>query len=286
MNMDWFSVLGADRLIDSIESFLRTNALIPSSLGSLTVLCVAIAVFSLGLGFMFRLFFGNHCAANRVVSGFIGILFVYAATVAVFRFEPWGLDQYLSPLPFAIFRSDILIITSSICPTLSLLSSQLLSLIILAFIIQFLNFVLRSGHSFFLWLLLKLVAVAAAIFLHLAANWALNTFLPGVIAAYAPIVLLGVLIVALVVSLFNPLLCILFTVANPIVGVLYTFFFSNVVGKHLTRAVFSAALTCGLFYVMEYFGFSVIDITAPALLTYCPFAIILMGIWYVFDSKL
>lgn len=286
MNMDWFSVLGADRLIDSIESFLRTNALIPSSLGSLTVLCVAIAIFSLGIGFLFRLIFGNHCAANRVVSGFIGILFVYATTVAVFRFEPWGLEQYLSPLPFTIFRRDILIISVSMCPTLSELSSHLLSLIILAFIIQFLNFILPDGRSLFIWLLLKVLSVAAAIFLHLAANWALNTFLPGVIAAYAPIVLLAVLIVTLAISLFNPLLCVLFTVVNPVVGVLYTFFFSNVVGKHLTRAVFSAALICGLFRAMEYFDFGVIDITGPALLTYCPFAIFFMGLWYIFDSKL
>ncbi|MGM9603616.1 MAG: hypothetical protein ACI3XG_00955 [Faecousia sp.] len=287
MSHDWFSVLGADRLIDSVESFLNsTSNLIPTTLEDMILVFLAVSVFVLGLGFVFRLFFGAHCLVNRSISGFLGVLFVYAVTVTVYTLRPWNLTQYLSPLPFAIFRKDILIITSSACSTISLLCSQLLSLIILCFIIHLLNFLLPNGRSFIGWLFFRLIAVALAIFLNLAANWALNTFLPDVIANSAPVALMAVLAVALLVSLFNPLLCILFTVANPVIGLLYTFFFSNTIGKNLTRAVLSAALTCGLFYLMEYVGFSVIDITHNALLTYAPFAAALLGIWFVFDYKL
>lgn len=287
VSTDWFSVLGADRLIDSIQSALdSTGSLIPTTMEALILLFLGLIVFSLGLGMVFRLFFGPHCTVNRSISGFLGILFVYAITVTVYTLKPWNLNQYLSPLPFAIFRSDILILSYSACSTISLLSAQLLSLIILSFIIHLLNFLLPNGHSFLGWLFFRIMAVALAIFLNLAANWALNAFLPGVFANSAPVVLLGVLIAALLVSLFNPLLCVLFTVANPLIGLLYTFFFSNTIGKNLTRAVLSSALTCGLFYLMEYAGFSVIDITHKALLIYAPFAAVLLGIWYVFDSKL
>lgn len=287
MNNDWFSSLGADRLIDSIQSALHgTSSLNPTTTGALILLFAGVIVCCLGLGLLFRLFFGKNCTVNRSISGFLGILFVYAVTVTVYTLKPWNLNQYLSPLPFAIFRRDILIVSSSACSNLSLLSQQLLSLIVLSFIIQLLHSLMPKGGSFFSWLLCRLIAVALTIFLHLAANWALNTFLPGVIANSAPVVLVGVLVVALVVSLFNPLLCILFTVANPIIGLLYTFFFSSTVGKNLTRAVLSAALVCGLFYLMEYTGFSVIDITNKSLLFYAPFAAALLGVWYVFDKKL
>ena len=94
------------------------------------------------------------------------------------------------------------------------------------------------------------------------------------------------LAVALAVSLFNPLLCVLATVANPVIGLLYTFFFSNTIGKNLTRAVLSAALLCILFYGMDYYGFSVISIQTDALLKYSPFALALLGVWYVYDSAL
>ena len=98
--------------------------------------------------------------------------------------------------------------------------------------------------------------------------------------------LITVLAVTLLVSLFNPLLCILFTAANPIVGLLYTFFFSNTIGKNLTRAVLSAGMVFALFYGMDYFECIVIDITPGALLRYSPFALALLGVWYVFDYKL
>lgn len=285
MSQDWFSVLGADRLLDSIESFLDSS-LIPTTLEDMIVVFLVVTVFALGLGVVFRLFFGTRCMVNRAISGFLGVLFVYAVTVTLYTLKPWNLNQYLSPLPFAFFRRDILILTTSAYSSVSLLCSQLLSLILLCFIIHLLNFLLPGGNSFFLWLLLRLVSVALAIFLNLAANWALNTFLPGFLANSAPIVLVAVLAAALVVSLFNPLLCILFTVANPVVGLLYTFFFSNTIGKNLTRAVLSAALICVLFYLMEYAGFGVIDITHKALLSYAPFAAVLLGVWFVFDYKL
>lgn len=284
---DWFSVLGADRLIGSLSSLLDSaNALIPTTQEELIFLFFGLVVFALGLGFVFRIFFGPRCTINRSISGFLGGLFVYAVTVVIYTLKPWNLTQYLSPLPFAIFRSDILIVTSAAGCELSILSSQLLCLIILCFIIHLLNFLLPKGRSFLGWLFFRLLAVGLALFLNLAANWALNTFLPDVIANSAPTVLLGVLIVALLVSLFNPLLCILFTVANPVIGLLYTFFFSNTIGKNLTRAVLSAALICGLFYLMEYTGVSVINITRSALLTYLPFGAVLLGVWFLFDSKL
>lgn len=287
MSLDWFSVLGADRLIDSVSSFLdSTNNLIPTTIEDMILVFLIVSVFALGLGFVFRLFFGTHCLVNRSISGFLNVLFVYAVTVAVYTLRPWNLTQYLSPLPFAIFREDILIVTSSACSTLSLLCSQLISLIILCFIIHLINFVLPNGRSFIGWLFFRLIAVALAIVLNLAANWALNTFLPDMIATSAPVILMAVLAVAILVSLFNPLLCILFTVANPVIGLLYTFFFSNTIGKNLTRAVLSAALTCALFYLMQYAGFGVIDITHRALLIYSPFAAALLGVWFVFDYKL
>ena len=287
MNTDWFSVLGADRLIESIQSVLdRSASAIPTSLEELLLLFLVVIVFSLGFGMIFRLFFGARCTVNRSISGFLGVLFIYAVTVTIYTLKPWNFNQYLSPLPFAIFRNDILILSFSACSTFSLLAAQLLSLIVLCFIIHLLNFALPAGRSFLGWLFFRIIAVVLGIFLNLAANWALNTFLPGVIADSAPMVLLGVLIAALLISLFNPLLCIFFTIANPIVGLLYTFFFSNTVGKNLTRAVLSAALTCALFYLMEYAGFGVINITGRALLTYAPFAAVLLGIWFVFDSKL
>lgn len=287
MQLDWFSALWGDELAQSIESFLQSaNSLIPASLQNTIILFAVLSVFLLGAGLVLRIFFGEKCTVNRSISGFMAILFIYALTALIYSLQLQNVTQYLVPLPFAVFRNDLLIVSFSAYTTKSLLCSQLLSLIILGFIIHLMNFLLPSGQSFFPWLLMRLVGAVAAVAAFIAANWALNTFLPTAIAQSAPVILVTVLAVTLLVSLFNPLLCILFTAANPIIGLLYTFFFSNTIGKNLTRAVLSAALICVFFYAMEYFGLSAVYITKDAMLRYSPFAAAMLGVWFIFDYKL
>lgn len=282
-------MLGADRLIQSIESFLKeSGSYLPSEFGisSYIQLTLLLIVGTVGLGFLFRIFFGKHCDANTAISVSAGILFIYAITVAVYAFNPLGLSQYLSPLPFALFRRDILIIVPFNGTSIQLISTQILSLLILCFIVHFLDVILPTGRSFFTWLIFRSLSIGLAIFLNLAVNLALNTFLPQVLAEIAPMVLLILLGAALLIGLFNPLLCILFTIANPLVGLLYTFFFSTTIGKQLTKAVISASILCLIFFTMEIMGYTVIDITTSALMGYLPFCGILLLIWYLFDSKL
>lgn len=287
MQLDWFSALWGDELAQSIETFLQSaNSLIPASLQNTIILFAVLSVFLLGAGLVLRIFFGEKCTVNRSISGFMAILFIYALTALIYSLQLQNVTQYLVPLPFAVFRNDLLIVSFSAYTTKSLMCSQLLSLIILGFIIHLMNFLLPSGQSFFPWLLMRLVGAVAAVAAFIAANWALNTFLPTAIAQSAPVILVTVLAVTLLVSLFNPLLCILFTAANPIIGLLYTFFFSNTIGKNLTRAVLSAALICVFFYAMEYFGISAVYITKDAMLRYSPFAAAMLGVWFIFDYKL
>lgn len=287
MQLDWFSALWGDELAQSIETFLQSaNSLIPASLQNTIILFAVLSVFLLGAGLVLRIFFGEKCTVNRSISGFMAILFIYALTALIYSLQLQNVTQYLVPLPFAVFRNDLLIVSFSAYTMKSLMCSQLLSLIILGFIIHLMNFLLPSGQSFFPWLLMRLVGAVAAVAAFIAANWALNTFLPTAIAQSAPVILVTVLAVTLLVSLFNPLLCILFTAANPIIGLLYTFFFSNTIGKNLTRAVLSAALICVFFYAMEYFGLSAVYITKDAMLRYSPFAAAMLGVWFIFDYKL
>lgn len=288
MTLDFLSTLGADQLKDRLSSFLAdSGSYLPASLGISSSIQFALMVIALtiGCGFVFRVFFGKRCSANQAVSASIGILFIYTLTVFIYSLNPLDLSKYLSPLPFAIFRTDILIILPFGGAERSLICSHILSLIILCFIIHFLDFVLPTGKSFFSWLLLRCLSIVMAIFLNLAVNLAINIFLPDVLAIHAPGILLALLGAALIIGLFNPLLCIVFTVVNPVVGLLYTFFFSNAIGKQLTKAVISATILCILFLILEYLGYTVIDISSSAVLGYLPISGILLLLWFIFDYK-
>lgn len=261
-------------------------ALVPASFRNVLFLFLAFSFALLLFGFVFRVLMGAHCTPNRVISGSIGVLFVYAVTIFIYTLDPWRFSQYLSPLPFAIFRRDILIITSLGSDSFSLLASQVLSMLILCFIVHLLYYFLPTGRKLFSWLFWRVLSIGLAIFLNLAANWVLNSFLPDVVAAYASTAVIIILAAAFLIGLFNPLLCVIFTFVNPVFGLLYTFFFSNIIGKQLTKAVFSAGVLCLSFYIANYFGYGVLDITSQALLSYVPFLAALAGVWFLFDRKL
>ena len=81
-------------------------------------------------------------------------------------------------------------------------------------------------------------------------------------------------------------LSVILTVIDPIFGGIYTFFFSTIIGKQLTKAVFSSALICGLLVLLDYLGYTVIVITTSALISYIPLAIVLLILWYIIGHVL
>ena len=73
---------------------------------------------------------------------------------------------------------------------------------------------------------------------------------------------------------------------NPIIGALYTFFFANIIGKEVSKAVLSTALLTALVWALNEFGITVFSISAAALMAYVPFLVILAVVWYIVNRIL
>lgn len=286
MFLDSISSFNPMSFLSSLFSSFEFNSINASGVFTLIQTSLLALLVFLVIGFFMRLFFGRHCLVNRSLTVSMGVLFIYVFTIAVYSINPWDLSKYLSPLPFADFRKDIVIFTPFSDTDFSALSSHILSLIILCFNVHLLNTLLPTGSNILIWFLIRLLTAVIAIFFNLSINLAFSTLLPSGIAFYAPIIVLTLLGIAILIGLFNPLLCIIFTVVNPIIGLLYTFFFSNIIGKQLIRAVLSAVILCFFFTCAEYFGYSVLNIAAVHLPVYLPFCAVLMIIWWIFDIAL
>lgn len=241
---------------------------------------------SLILGVMGRLVLGKRSSLNLSVSSAMGILFVYALTVVIYTFRPWNLDILLSPLPFATFHGDYLIllpITDIQFPTLC---TQVLSLVALAFLVNLMGTFAPRGNNVFTWLLFRLLTMALCMGAHLLMNWAARTYFPNILVTYAPMILLLILLFCLLSGIVNLLLGLVIAVSNPFLGAMYTFFFSNIVGKQVSKAVFSSAIICAVLYLLDLFGYTVICISAAALLTDIPLALVFLILWYLVGSVL
>ncbi len=241
---------------------------------------------SLILGVLGRIVLGKRSSLNHSLSSVMAILFVYAMTVVVYTFKPWNLAQLLSPLPFVTFAEDYMIVLPIADAAFPALCEEILSLVILAFLVNLLDTFIPRGESILSWFILRFLAVALSLVLHIVVGWAFHTFLPDVLVTYAPAILLFILVFMLLSGVINLIFSLLIIMTNPFMGAMYTFFFSNIIGKQVTKAVFTSAIICVVVYLLEFFGYTVICITSAALLTYIPLALILLLLWFLVGHAL
>ena len=244
------------------------------------------AAASLVLGGISRMVLGRRSSLSHSLSSVMAVLFIYTVTVIIYTFKPWNLDILLSPLPFVTFSEHYLIIHPITDLTFPALCTQLLSLLILTFLINLVDTLIPEGESAVGWLLLRLITVLGSFALHLLVSWAFRTYLPEALVTYAPMVLLGILLILLGSGVVSLMMGLVIAITSPFLGAMYSFFFSNIVGKQISKAIFTGGVICGILWLMEHFGLVVILITPAALLTYIPLALVLVGLWFLIGHLL
>ena len=154
-------------------------------------------------------------------------------------------------------------------------------MVILAFLVNLADGWLPKGKNIFSWLFFRCLTVVIGYLLHLIVVGLFATYLPEGIVTYAPVILLGLLVLLILTGALKVVVGAVLTTVNPIIGGLYTFFFANIVGKQITKAVLTTAILTALIIALQYFGIAVISITTAAMIAYIPFGIILIVLWYI-----
>lgn len=270
-----------------MENLLTTlSSLLPEGIEISAVLkfILLLAAGSLVLGLISRLLLGSHSELNQSVCSAIGILFVYALTIVIYSFNPAGLAKYLAPLPFVTFEGETLRIFSFAGAAFPAICGELLSIVILAFIANLVDTVMPKGKSVFIWFLLRILTIVIAFAAHILISKALESTLSGFILTYAPMILLCILLLLLFLGLLKGILGLVLATVNPIIGAVSAFFFGNVVGVQLRKAVMTSAMISGVAYALVRYGLGAICISAAALLSYIPIAAVLLALWYFIDK--
>ncbi len=243
---------------------------------------VLLTIGSILLGAVGRFVFGKRSALHCAVSSAIGILFIYAVTIVIYATDA-KLQGLIAPLPFLEISGEQLHIFVFDGTAFSDICSQLLDMVILAFLVNLLDGFLPRGKNFFLWLFLRILTVVGAMALHILTLWLIDLFVPQGLMQYAPMILLALLVVLLLVGSLKIIVGAVLTTVNPIIGILYTFFFANIVGKAVTKAVLTAGILAGLVYLLNYMGVTVLSIAEGVLVAYIPLVLILLIVWFVIN---
>lgn len=268
--------------MDQIKAVLESNGF---QMDVFIKAAFLLAVGTILLGAIGRFAFGKRSTLNHSVSSAIGILFIYAATV-VLHSAGAQFQAFVAPLPFVSINADQMRIFSFVGSDYTVICYELLSMIILAFLANLLDAWLPKGKKLFTWLFFRCLTVVLAMALHLLVTWIFTTYLPEGLVTYAPVILLGLLILLLLVGALKIVVGAVLATVNPLIGAFYTFFFATLVGKSLTKAVLTTAILSALVFGLHYIGCTVISIASAALIAYIPLLIVLLIIWYVVGKLL
>ena len=210
---------------------------------------------------------------------------MYAATVVLYSLGA-SYQQFIAPLPFVTFTGSQMSLFSFTANDYTVICSELLSMVILAFLANLFEGILPKGKRVLGWLFFRCLTIVLAMAAHLVVTWLFTTYLPQGLVTYAPTILLALLVLLLLVGGLKIVVGAVLATVNPLIGAFYTFFFATVVGKALSKAILTTAILSGIICAMNYFGISTVSIASEALIAYIPFLIILVVIWYVVSRLL
>ena len=231
-----------------------------------------------------RFIFGKHSNVHMAISSAVAILFTYLAVIGI-HYAGSRYDAFIAPMPYADISHNLLQLYPLFSTHYTQFCSQVLRMIVLAFLVNIIDRWMPQKRNIFAWLFFRLITVATSLLVHLIVCALWNTYLPTDITLYAPTILLMLLIVLLLTGALKLLVGILLSSVNPLIAALYTFFFATVVGKLLTRAVLTTGLLTLLAYVLHRIGVTQIPVTPAALLIYFPYLTLLAGFWYMIHHK-
>jgi len=266
--------------MEQILNMLRS--LIPENFDYVSFLKIAglLLIGSLLFSLLGRLIFGKKSVLNQSVSSAIGILFIYAVTVVIYSYQI-DLGFLTAPLPFIKLTNGYLLIFNLLSAEFAVICNHLLNMIILAFLVNLANTLLPTGKKLIPWLFFRVLSVAVGMLLFAGAVYLMNTFLPADFMKWAPVIVLGVLVLSLLTGALKVIFGAFLTTVNPLIGILYTFFFASVVGKQLSKAILTTLIMTALVAGLNYLGVFSLFIGTAALAAYIPLLLVLLVLWYI-----
>ena len=232
------------------------------------------------LNAVMRFIFKKQTLLSQSVSASIAIVFIYVVMVLIFTTVD-KLRFLITPLPFATISQDEIRFFTFSGANYTEIAAEFLSLIILALLVSLTDTCIPKGKNLFSWTAGRLFTITIGFMLHYGVNWLFHTYLPTGIVSYAPVILLGVLLLMLLAGALKIVLGLILATINPLIAALSAFFFSTIVGKQITKAVLTTTILSGLMVLLEKLGITSLSLLPEALVAYVPFLLILTIVWYL-----
>jgi hypothetical protein len=226
-----------------------------------------------------RFLFGKKAQINLAVTSAVEIFCVYVVNILIYALG-LNLQQFLTPLPFVAMVEDYLILYPILSAEFTDICHHVLKLLIIAFLVNAVNDFIPKGEHVITWFLLRFLTVVLAVLVICGTEMLLGAYIPQGLAEIAPTVLVCCLVALILLGGLKILVGAALAFLDPITAALYTFFFSNFLGRALARAMVSTALLTGVVVLLDVLNIAVVPIAAAMLTSYIPLLLIILVLWY------
>lgn len=266
--------------MSDIQNFF--SSLFPANFdyGTFYIVIGVLSAALLVLGIVGRFIFGKRSVEHGAVTSVIGILFIYALAIVIHS-TGLELNFVLSPLPFIHLDGNVLSFFSFTNIDFVAVCGDVLDMIILAFVVNIIDRWMPVGRHWLSWLIWRAFSVILGALAFTLAIGLLNQYLPEGLLNWAPVILLGLLVLSLAVSTLKFVIGGFLVSVNPLLAILYTFFFATLIGKMITKAMLTSGILCAMLFALDRFSISSIDVGSSVLLAYLPLMIVLLILWYI-----
>jgi len=230
-----------------------------------------------------RFIFRKQTLIGHAVSSSIAVIFIYVMMVLILTVIT-ELRFLVTPLPLASISEERIMFFSFENASYTAIATELLSMIILAFLVNLLDTWLPQGKNMLSWTWWRLLTVGLGFILHYAASLLIHRYLPQGIVLYAPVILLLILLILLLTGALRIVLGLILATINPLIAALYTFFFATLIGKQITKAVLTTGILTGVILLMQDMGIYSLSLSTGALVAYVPFLLVLIPVWYLISK--
>lgn len=227
-----------------------------------------------------RFLFGKKAQINLAVTSAVEIFCVYVVSTVIYALG-LQLQQFLTPLPFVAMVEDYLVIYPILSAEFTDICHHVLKLLIIAFLVNLINEFIPTGKHVITWFLLRFITVVVSVAVIYVAELLLTTYVPQGLTEIAPTILLCTLVALVLLGALKVLVGAALAFLDPISAGLYTFFFSNFIGRALAKAMVTTALLTAVVVLLDVLEIAVVHIAASVLTAYIPLLLIVLVLWYI-----
>ena len=216
-----------------------------------SLMCTLITAFVICLGFfllagLLRLISGKRGTAVGAITASLDIVILYVLVTLLPLCVP-SISQYLPALPFCSCLGGNITLMAIPELTRDILCTQLLDLLIIAFLFGLGEALLPEGKNLFVCLFLRIMTLVLVGAVILLVDFVSGSLFPDFVQTYAPILLLAFVALLLAATVFKWLFGLILGMScGPVIGAIYTFVVGNLIGKQLAKAALTCILIAGL----------------------------------------